>query len=77
MVAQHEWRRRVMPSCIEQARNAIRQLQDQGLHDVLSAELEGRTWLILNLRLEGAVDPDAVAAKALDAVWPAWRDCLG
>jgi hypothetical protein len=77
-VVHDEWRRRVMPMRVPQARRAIQQLQEQqGLHDVVGAELQGKTWLVLTLRMERPANPDDVAAKALDAAWPEWRDCLG
>jgi hypothetical protein len=74
---QYEWRRKVVPMRIEQARRAIQDLQDQRPREVLGAELESRTWLVLTLRLEGAANPDLIAARALDSVWPGWRENLG
>ena len=62
---------------IRQARRAIQDLEDTRPRHVLGAELQGRTWLVLNLRLEGAANPDWVAAQALDSVWPTWRESLG
>jgi hypothetical protein len=74
---QHEWRRKVVPMHIGQARRAIQDLEDRRPRYVLGAELQGRTWLVLNLRLDGAANPDWVAAQALDSVWPTWRESLG
>jgi hypothetical protein len=62
---------------VAQARRAIQVLKDQRPREVLGAELQGRTWLVLTLRLEGAAQPDLVAAQALDSVWPSWRESLG
>ena len=77
VVVHDEWRRKVMPMRTAQARRAIQQLQEQqGSHDVVGAELQGQT-LVLSLRLERPANPDDVAAKALDAAWPEWRECVG
>jgi hypothetical protein len=76
-MAVYEWRRKVVPMRIADARRAVEELEDERPREVLAAELEGRTWLVLSLRLEGSMNPDAVAARALDAVWPAWREWLG
>jgi hypothetical protein len=63
---------------VAEARRAIQALEHQReLHHVVGAELQGHTWLVLTLRLDGPANPDHVAAKALDAAWPEWRDCLG
>jgi hypothetical protein len=70
-VTQHEWRRKVLPSCIGQAQEAVAQLRSRAIR----ASLEDNTWLVFDLRGEGA-DPDAMVAKALDKVWPAWRKCV-
>jgi hypothetical protein len=78
-IVQKEWRRKVIPSCLEQAREAVKQLQDQAAQD-LHAELvelgDEETWIELMLVQEEAMDPDDLAAKALDPIWPVWRDCL-
>jgi hypothetical protein len=67
-----------MPMRVAEARRAIQELQEQqGQHDVVGAELQGHTWLVLTLRLEQPANPDAVAARALDTAWPGWRDSLG
>jgi hypothetical protein len=70
-VTQLEWRRKVLPSCIGQAQEAVAQLRSRAIR----ASLEDNTWLVFDLRGEGA-DPDAMVAKALDKVWPAWRKCV-
>jgi hypothetical protein len=78
-MVQHEWRRRVIPSCLGQAREAVKQLQYQAAQDV-HAELEELggedTRIVLMLFMDEALDPDDLAAKALDPTWPAWRECL-
>jgi hypothetical protein len=71
-VAPHEWRRKVLPSCIGQAQEAVAQLRSRGIR----ASLEANTWLVFDLRMNEAADPDAMVARALDKVWPAWRKCV-
>ena len=70
-MTQLEWRRKVLPSCIGQAQEAVAQLRSRAIR----ASLEDNTWLVFDLRGEGA-DPDAMVVKALDKVWPAWRTCV-
>jgi hypothetical protein len=70
-MAQQEWRRKVIPSCLGQAQEAVAQLRSRGL----LADLQ-RDVLVFELRLEAREDPDAAAAEALDRVWPAWRECV-
>jgi hypothetical protein len=66
-----EWRRKVIPSCLEQAQEAVAQLRSRGIR----ADLQ-RDDLVFDLRLEAREDPDAVVTEALDRVWPAWRQCV-
>jgi hypothetical protein len=71
-VARQEWRRKVLPGCLGQAQEAVAQLRSQGI----LANLERETWLVFDLRLEARANPDVAVAKALDRVWPAWRECV-
>jgi hypothetical protein len=70
-MAVQEWRRKVIPSCLEQAQEAVAQLRSRGI----LADLQ-RDDLVFDLKLEAGADPDAVVAEALDRVWPAWRQCV-
>ena len=70
-MARQEWRRKVIPSCLAQAQEAVAQLRSRGIR----AELR-RDDLVFDLRLEAREDPDVVVAEALDRVWPAWRECV-
>ncbi len=71
-MARQEWRRKVLPACLGQAQEAVAQLRSRGI----LADIERDTWLVFDLRLEARADPDASVAKALDRVWPAWRECM-
>lgn len=66
-----EWRRKVIPSCLGQAQEAVAQLRSRGIRVDLQ-----RDDLVFDLRLEAREDPDAVVTEALDRVWPAWRRCV-
>ena len=70
-MAGQEWRCKVIPSCLEQAQEAVAQLRSRGI----LADLQ-RDVLVFDLRLDARADPDAVVAAALDRVWPAWRQCV-
>ena len=70
-MARQEWRRKVIPSCLAQAQEAVAQLRSRGIR----ADLR-RDDLVFDLRLEAREDLDAVVAEALDRVWPAWRQCV-
>jgi hypothetical protein len=70
-MAQQEWRRKVIPSCLGQAQEAVAQLRSRGIRADLRRDL-----LVFDLRLEAGEDPDTVVAEALDRVWPAWRECV-
>jgi hypothetical protein len=70
-MAQQEWRRKVIPSCLGQAQEAVAQLRSRGIR----ADLR-RDVLVFDLRLEAREDPDTAVAEALDRVWPAWRECV-
>jgi hypothetical protein len=71
-MARQEWRRKVIPSCLRQAQEAVAQLRSRGI----LAELSRDGWLVFDLRLEARANPDAAVAEALDRVWPAWRECV-
>ena len=71
-MARQEWRRKVTPSCLGQAQEAVAQLRSRGV----LANLQRDGWLVIDLRLEAPADPDAVVAQTLDRVWPAWRECM-
>ncbi len=71
-MAPQEWRRKVIPSCLGQAQEAVAQLRSRGI----LADLQRDGWLVFDLRLDASADPDAVVAEALDRVWPAWRQCV-
>jgi hypothetical protein len=66
-----EWRRRVIPSCMSQARGAVEKLRERGVQ----AELVDGVFE-LGLALEPNQDGDARAAEVLDSAWPAWSECL-
>jgi hypothetical protein len=70
-MARPEWRRKVIPSCLGQAQEAVTQLRSRGV----LADLQ-RDVLVFDLRPEAPTDPDAAVAEALDRVWPAWRECV-
>jgi hypothetical protein len=70
-MARQEWRRKVIPSCLAQAQEAVAQLRSRGIRADLRSD-----DLVFDLRLEAREDPDAVVAEALDRVWPAWRECV-
>jgi hypothetical protein len=70
-MARQEWRRKVIPSCLAQAQEAVAQLRSRGIR----ADLR-RDELVFDLRLDAREDPDAAVAEALDRVWPAWRECV-
>ncbi len=70
-MARQEWRRKVIPSCLGQAQEAVAQLRSRGILADLQREV-----LVFDLRLEAPTDPDALVAEALDRVWPAWRECV-
>ena len=70
-MARQEWRRKVIPSCLGQAQEAVAQLRSRGL----LADLQ-RDVLVFDLRLEAPTDPDTVVAQTLDRVWPCWRECV-
>jgi hypothetical protein len=71
-MAQHQWRRKVVPSCLQNAQEAVAQLRSRGIR----ADLEGGTWIVFDLWVKEGASPDAVVAHTLDQVWPAWRDCV-
>jgi hypothetical protein len=71
-MARQEWRRKVLPSCLGQAQEAVAQLRSRGIR----AALESGTWLVFDLWVNEGAEPDAMVAKALDRVWPAWRECI-
>jgi hypothetical protein len=71
-MARQEWRRKVIPSCLAQAQEAVAQLRSRGIR----AELQRDGSLVFDLRLGARADPDAVVAETLDRVWPAWRQCV-
>jgi hypothetical protein len=66
-----QWRRRVIPSCAGQAQEAVAQLRSQAVRVDLQ-----RDWLVFDLWLEEDEKVETVAAKLLDRIWPAWRQCL-
>jgi hypothetical protein len=73
-----EWRCQVIPRCVPRAREAVERLHALEAQDV-SASLQtagDSTWLVLHLQLDDVADRDALAAKALSGVWPAWRGCI-
>ena len=70
-MARQEWRRKVIPSCLAQAQEAVAQLRSRGIRADLRSD-----DLVFDLRLEAREDPDPVVAEALDRVWPAWRECV-
>ncbi|MEK6328126.1 MAG: hypothetical protein AABM66_11485 [Actinomycetota bacterium] len=71
-MARQEWRRKVIPSCLGQAQEAVAQLRSRGV----LADLQRDAWLVLDLWVEEGADLDAMVAQALDRVWPAWRECV-
>jgi lambda repressor-like predicted transcriptional regulator len=71
-MARQEWRRKVIPSCLGQAQEAVAQLRSRGI----LADLRRDGWLVFDLTLDARADPDTVVAEALDRVWPAWRECV-
>ncbi len=70
-MAEHEWRRRVLPDCLGKAQEAVARLRSQGVR----ADLNGE-WLVFDLRAVEGRDPDAWVAGLLDRVWPRWRECV-
>ena len=70
-MARQEWRRKVIPSCLAQAQEAVAQLRSRGVR----ADLQ-RDVLVFDLGPEAHENPDAAVAEALDRVWPAWRECV-
>ena len=71
-MARQEWRRKVIPSCLGQAQEAVAQLRSRGVR----ADLQRDTWLVLDLWVEDEADLDAMVAQTLDRIWPAWRECV-
>ena len=70
-MARQEWRRRVIPSCMGQAQEAVAQLRSRAVRASLQ-----RDWLVLDLLLNEEAEIERAAAELLDRVWPAWRECV-